>query len=601
MNIVEKLYKIIKSDNTRNSFDNNQELFQEFFYHNMSIQFYGEKVIEIYKYLLSLNLSEDLETMPYINSNIIEDFNRYIGFLTQSAYLNSQQIDDDYIKKIYDLIKHYYEFKKYESQSELGKIQDENLFTRDYTGAMMIALNSAFFKISNDNIRRMIDSIKNNPYLQKVIEDGKQGKGLLDKDYIFQYVSRFLFNLEFVNEKNIENDFLIQAIRDSKFKDKKTLKSIFENINIFILSSIFNNDLSVLANILEKAFNNQLDAVELFQIVISKLVKENQYREIIEFIMHDERCKIYLDENRRNSLIWSFLSNYPVEITEEEIEFGLKQAKNELFLVNLKKDFKNNNWSEKTKEMVKKATENIPEYEFDYSTAIDILNSIFTSKEQNRPSPALFLECLSEIIRHYLQDENIKIYIVNDQTANGRAYPEAKCIKLSLIPIKKILNTHVHENDSKSIEILDTIFHEARHIEQYKDMEKDDIDSETYKQYKEDVLMRVCTQYYETNYWGISFENDARITGAQMLVALLKSNFPYMNNSIKFYEEEVEKEKTQKEEKKIVFELSQGITIDEALEKLLSINPSIIEKYSVLKREYNEDGSKKISSQEVSK
>ena len=43
----------------------------------------------------------------------------------------------------------------------------------------------------------------------------------------------------------------------------------------------------------------------------------------------------------------------------------------------------------------------------------------------------------------------------------------------------------------------------------------------------------------------------------------------------------------------IIFELSDKVTVDEAIEKLVLICPSIVSNYPLLEREYNLDGSRK--------
>ena len=48
-----------------------------------------------------------------------------------------------------------------------------------------------------------------------------------------------------------------------------------------------------------------------------------------------------------------------------------------------------------------------------------------------------------------------------------------------------------------------------------------------------------------------------------------------------------------KEDRRI-FELSDNLSIDDILDKLVSINPAILDQYPVLLREYNKDGSKKV-------
>ena len=89
----------------------------------MSIKYYGIKIIAIYKYLLSLNIDEYHETMPYINSKIIEDFNKYEIEVTQSVYMRDCQKDDNYVELLFNLIKEYYEFKPYEKQSKFSQCE----------------------------------------------------------------------------------------------------------------------------------------------------------------------------------------------------------------------------------------------------------------------------------------------------------------------------------------------------------------------------------------------------------------------------------------------------------------------------------------------
>lgn len=174
------------------------------------------------------------------------------------------------------------------------------------------------------------------------------GKQSLDRDYIFQYTSRFLFNSEFINQENIENDLLIKAIKEGIFKDKNTFQQIFKNINIYFLLQAFNKNLSLLIDSLEKAFEDDLVKLELFNIVYIKIIEEKEFRIIINFIMHDNRSEKYISVQERKKVINEFSNNYPVEISDEEIEFVLKQENIDHFLINLKNDYKDNKWNEKT-------------------------------------------------------------------------------------------------------------------------------------------------------------------------------------------------------------------------------------------------------------
>ena len=115
----------------------------------------------------------------------------------------------------------------------------------------------------------------------------------------------------------------------------------------------------------------------------------------------------------------------------------------------------------------------------------------------------------------------------------------------------------------------------------------------TFTQYKENLLDYYNTGFYSNNYFGINFEKEARVYGAGSFVYFLKSYFPEMEDVITFYTKRMlEEEKKELEDKKI-FELSKRVSVETAFDKLVSINPSIVSKYSLLSKEYNIDGSKK--------
>lgn len=66
-----------------------------------------------------------------------------------------------------------------------------------------------------------------------------------------------------------------------------------------------------------------------------------------------------------------------------------------------------------------------------------------------------------------------------------------------------------------------------------------------------------------------------------------------MEKAINYYTKKMlEEQKTRIEERK-VFELSNKITVEEAFDKLVLINPSIIKDDEILMQEYNLDGTKK--------
>ena len=67
MNNVDEIYELIQKDNSVNTFVNNEELFRTFYYHHMDLIYHSPKVLEIFKYILSLNLNDENEVFPFIS------------------------------------------------------------------------------------------------------------------------------------------------------------------------------------------------------------------------------------------------------------------------------------------------------------------------------------------------------------------------------------------------------------------------------------------------------------------------------------------------------------------------------------------------------
>lgn len=221
--------------------------------------------------------------------------------------------------------------------------------------------------------------------------------------------------------------------------------------------------------------------------------------------------------------------------------------------------------------------------------AINILDNIFKDKEKD---VSTCFAALKVLIGKFLGDDNVNVYLGKYKDCNGLADYPNYAININLIAIQRLLNCQDYEKNPEALHILDTIFHEARYLQQFKEMESAGIDSEAYKQYKEDLLCKLLNHYYSNNYYGINLEKDARVVGAQSLGNLLSSCFPYLPNCIKYYYNLAIQEQNKDYGDKKIFELSAEVNVDEALEKMISICPSIVKDHPLL-LEYDLDGHKK--------
>lgn len=587
METIEILDQLIKSDSSPVTFQNNQELFSKFFLHDMSIRYGGRKVMNIYNYLLSLNQPDALH---YVYLQIFNDFNYYEQYVTQSIYMLKTEATDLYVDTLEELIAYYNLLKGYALKYNISNLINENQFVRDYTGAMMILLNKGFFKLSTENIKKMINYIKDNSYLQNVLINGYMDFKFLDQEYIIDYVKRFLINSDLIGD--IDNDFLLMAIKRGRIKDKNLFLKILDKININFLDLILDNGASSFVDVLELTFPNINDRIEIFQKFYQKFLETQEYSYLLTFIVGDERSKDYLSEEEEKLILNKNRLYYPTYTVDEDIEYFLSTNPQGLLLANLKENLKKNDWSKETNQKVREQTKKVSDLCMRSETVIPLFNLVF----KNRTGKLTFIHlfaALKRMIIEYLHDDSVIVYLTHLEGEWGTSFPEDGVIKINVLNVKKMFDCNNYEENPEAIHILDTIFHEARHIMQYRLMQKNDMSPEIYEQYKEGVLKSLNVDYYNKNYEETLSEIDARLTGAKMLVDFLKTYYPNMINCIKYYEAIVKKEEQRIIHKKSVLELSDDVTIDEALEKIIAVNPKLLEKYPGLQREYELDGTKK--------
>jgi hypothetical protein len=258
----------------------------------------------------------------------------------------------------------------------------------------------------------MLEYIKDNKYLLSIIESGKRGDNLADKDYIFQYTSRYLFNSAFISEENIKNDAFLKAFKDGKIRDFDTIRRIIKNTSIYYLDYCFEEGLKSFVDILDKSISDEAEKFMLFSSFFYKLVDMEQYEYILTFIMHDDRSKKYISNKDKVNIMEKLVFSYPTNLSKEEIEYILKYVDNSLFLINLKENLKSNDWDKETRSYVENLTKDVFDCEVDFNTAIIILDNLL--KEKEHVNIFLVFAALKAIIRNILDDDSICIYLIDD-------------------------------------------------------------------------------------------------------------------------------------------------------------------------------------------
>lgn len=589
MNLVDEIYLLIKNDKSRHTLDNNIDYFQKFYYSSMSIN-NDYRVIEIFKYLLSLDLTDDFEPMPYLISKIFKSFNDYEMMLTQYCYLKDANLNSEYVKSLFSLINDYYFFKKYAKNASLTSLIDELNFTRDYTGSFMVTLNASFFELPVDMIQQMFLLIKNNLYLQDIIKKGTMNKKMLDLEYIHDYLNRFLFTAEFMNKENINNDELMISLKDGKITDYETLLKITKKCPIEYLLNDEKQGISSFLDIVNKSLKDPYERQIVFNTFLSKLGMREDNRYLLNFIMNDERSKLYIEKNDYDEIIY-MAANYDLNnLDSKTCMFLLDKTFSITLLINLKEKLKQNIFTEEEKKRIQKETNWINDYNYSFTKAIEILDKVFKDDKKDIDYIMVF-GALKSLAKTFMGEE-IYIYLTEDNNIYGRAYQESKSVVLNVYNIKDLLAKNNLNEQPEVLHIIATLYHECRHLKQ-KTMMTSNFDENIYEMYKEEILMNSLEGYYTNNYRGTYCEKDARITGNEELINLLEIYFPYMQNAIFYYKKQNEKEYNEIITNKKTFELSMPVRVDDAIEKLVQVNPELLNTYPWLKHEYNIDGTKK--------
>ena len=589
MNVVDEIYLLIKNDKSRHTLDNNIDYFQKFYYTSMCIN-NDNRVIEIFKYLLSLDLTDDFEPMPYLISKIFKSFNDYEMMLTQYCYLKDANLNSEYVKSLFSLINDYYFFIKYAENGTLTQLIDELNFTRDYTESFMVTLNASFFGLPVDMIQQMFLLIKNNIYLQNIIKKGTMNKKMLDLEYIHDYLNRFLFTAEFMNKENINNDELMISLKEGKITDYETLLKITKKCPIEYLLNDEKQGISSFLDIVNKVLKDPYERQIVFNTFLGKLGMKEDNRYLLDFIMNDERAKSYIEKNDYDEIIY-MAANYDLNnLDSKTCMFLLDKTFSITLLINLKEKLKQNIFTEEEKKRIQKETNWINDYNYSFTKAIEILDKVFKDDKKDIDYMMVF-GALKSLAKTFMGEE-IYIYLTEDNNIYGRAYQESKSIVLNVYNIKDLLEKNNLNEQPEVLHIITTLYHECRHLKQ-KTMMTSNFDENVYEMYKEEILMNSLEGYYTNNYRGTYCEKDARITGNEELINLLEIYFPYMQNAIFYYKKQNEKEYNEIITNKKTFELSLPVRVDEAIEKLVQVNPELLNTYPWLKHEYNIDGTRK--------
>ena len=192
----------------------------------------------------------------------------------------------------------------------------------------------------------------------------------------------------------------------------------------------------------------------------------------------------------------------------------------------------------------------------------------------------------------------VKSSVSKDGNAAGYCKNKKNYIRISRNDVRRFI-------EQKNLDVLDTIFHENIHAEQYYDFEYPNMDDYyRYIMQKEEILSEYYSGFYEENYELTFIEIEAREKSASKLARYIdalslseQSCLRFLNAVGEDISKEcarvVEREKSRYDDGKVKNISGKKQSVIEAFDNIIKQNPNYVGKYHQLGMEYHEDGRKR--------
>ena len=616
--LIEELYNICQT-NSKEELEKNKELFQKFYYQFKGIVKIDEKVYLIFKTILN---NPKLINTEYCISEII-DFIRYNQ--EKVCWQNSQKKETT-IDDVNNMLK---ELEKYNSilaiitapdynslnsinQSSIEYYKNSEIFTY-YTDALTRILSTNYLLFSKEKCDEIMNLIYNSKWLNKIIE-GTKKNSMLDRDLIYKYISRMLPIKEFISSENIKDDTLIKAITTGKIKDKKLILTLIKELSPIKIIDMFDDNIdNILEFILTIDYINETDKLTILNNIIEKCTTEDYYFIILGILeskyKDNKLVSLALTEKVKEKVI--FYTKNDSLIDEEDIDYLLNQNILEVnFISNImnlyrdkykdklikkglleEKHFQIEIKEEDSEDQLKKkiALYNITGRTIDYNLAINLLNKYFNKEI------TIEIEEMKAIVRSIITKKlkdvgiNYKVLFTESSYTNGSCNSNHNYISINNRLIRNFLSK---ENISeKDYHLFTTMFHEMRHAIQNNNIKNNNYDYNTYIMLKEKIISGYDSNYYDSNYKMYLMEIDAREGGLKDSLAFFKQTFPNIAPKLQeIHDRDIEQYEYKDYYKKEFTITKKEEIIDKIFDRIVALHPEILEKYPILKLEYNEKG-----------
>ena len=611
---IEKLFKILPKEKRLNDenelFNRINNSFKNSINGEFTDELDNEKIINYFKYIykyertrlsvitnalffFKLYDNSSLEKLEQIleNNNIKEEIEKDLKKVMEKI-LSDEEIDFDELKESLEFISTL-ENAYIDSEVIMDLVNESGVLEPTF---MTKAIDKMFCSVLNEEALELFDasaSFKQNIEITLLDYFDRISNGEVEEDPLNKLFEKYVEKILFFYMSTDKNDILLSnnILKRLMTLDIKKLDiSLLTKLEVDMAKEIYKEDARKRLEYIDDIINNPNYCEDYIRcVVIPKLDK----KAIISTLEDEDFTKILTILNS-NSIKKDSKSRIMNLLTSSGI---MKKINNERTIN--KRKLKQIDETD-IKELDKYASKAYYlAQEIDEPLALKIIASHIMNDENTVSKPALKVAMIS-YANNILRKEGINNWkyvfgeIKNKQkkgTTVGQAYLSKSLIGLSLLRFDAFYTDKTAKSYLEGI--LTTLLHETRHVIDDNNVDHNKLSFENSLITKELLLMSDDEEFYHKNYKSLIIEKYAKMTGVIETLKLLskidkdKAKEFYTKASVKIRKLNktlLDSKRKAKEKEDNLFDM---------VDNLMKNDPTYIEEYSVLKYEYNEDGTRK--------
>lgn len=457
-----------------------------------------------------------------------------------------------------------------------------------YTQALLHYLRTSFFDLDSSEIVRILNLVTTNPHFQSAILEKKLDS--FQKGVVQNYIEDVIPIVEFVTDRYIQNDPVIESILTYRLRNKEILKFFVRTLSLQRLMTIFGDAAHFLDFVSGVPYLTLKEKEGLVSAVFNRAKTEGDYDILVELYVHNEENSNFpeilgMNENE----VLSYVECYGIT-NADVIQYYLSYNPTEQFLSNSMFVMKDLTFARQamntgllTKDMFEtKLTSNEPLeqkiekcYAYNmsgrvipYEDAISLLQQYFSG------NVSLTFDSLQAILRtilHQISTSIDAVLFVESPTFLGSMDFASICfVKINNECLRDFLNPTLSWN--QRIRLFQTLFHEFRHVIQ---PNSNFIEKDTFLSlFMENMLLTYDLDFYDRNY-DVSFvERDANRFSNLYTWKFLRQ-FSLLFDISYLLDYTLSEAKSERS-----FSVSKNkIDLVQAFQKLMDFHPKVAEKY----------------------